>query len=491
MDTLYHTIASPAPTCFLAAFGCFYLAAHRRPGDHVRLVLGSLSILGTAAAGYIRGQQPDRDSAPTFILVMLSIAVFLRTFTLLFWKGFVVESTSTLFDTQKLRHMFVFWTTLITDKPTPTNEGAAGHPAEKTTTTTTTTTTKPTNNPNSIPIFVAHTLNRLLTFYALDQLTSHLINTATLGLNLTLDDFAPPKRALLPPSDALNARELCLRAVTAVNWIRATHLALCTLREALAVLHVAVLRAESPDEWAARASSSPLYGAPQEAYTLRRFWGVFWHRLHVETLAAYTPPFSRLAGCGSGVVAMADKMLAAGWIFFSSSLCHAATGWVLTGRSHAFEQARFFLLNWALCLLETVAGRFFFSGAGGRRRGAPVPAWRRMLGYVWVLGIFFALAPGWQYSTVYDSVLDSACLHIFEQDTELSSLNYTLLANMTQRKSSGLTSPQCAHQIIPSKKKSSEAARFRHPRHRSSMAAIFHPQKDPKVTANMYMVVQV
>ncbi|KAL8393796.1 hypothetical protein RB595_003518 [Gaeumannomyces hyphopodioides] len=425
MDTLYHTIASPASTCFLAAFGCFYLAAHRRPGDHVRLALGSLSILGAAAAGYIRGQQPDRDSAPTFILVMLSIAVFLRTFTLLFWKGFVLESTGTLFDTQKLRHMFVFWTTLITDKPTPPREeGAVGHPADKTTTGT----SKTTSDPNSIPIFVAHSLNRLLTFWALDQATSHLVNTATLGLGLTLDDFAPPKRGLVPPADALNSRELCLRAITAVNWIRATQLALCTMREALAVLHVAVLRAEAPGAWAARAR---LYGSPADAYTLRRFWGVFWHRLHVETLAAYTPPFARLAaavlpaatgkstaigatgapaaarrgGGGGALVAMADKMLAAGWIFFSSSLCHAVTGWVLTGRSHAFEQARFFLLNWVLCLLETVAGRYLW---GSRRRGAPVPAWQRVLGYVWVLGIFFALAPGWQYSTVYDQVVDSA-----------------------------------------------------------------------------------
>ncbi|KLU88304.1 hypothetical protein MAPG_07291 [Magnaporthiopsis poae ATCC 64411] len=345
MDPIYHTIASSAPICFLTAFGCFYLAAHRRPGDHVRHVLGVLSILGVAAAGYIRGQQPDRDSAPTFILVMLSIAVLLRTFTLLFWKRFALEPTDTLFDTHKLRHVFVFWTTLITDKPTPPSPvPTKKDAADRHTSQIASGDSNISSDPESLPRFVTHTLSRLLTFWALDQTISHLVNTTTLNLGLTLDDFAPPKQGLVPPAEALNARELCLRAITSVNWIRATHLSLCAMREVLALLHVAVLR-----------------------------------------------------------------MLAAGWIFFSSSLCHAATGWVLTGRSHAYEQARFFLLNWVLCLLETVAGQCFLA-KGRRRVGAPAPAvpgWRRVLGYVWVLGVFFALTPGWQYSAVYDNVLDS------------------------------------------------------------------------------------
>lgn len=420
MDSIYHTIASSAPIYFLTAFGCFYLAAHRRPGDHFRHVLGMLSILGVAAAGYTRGQQPDRDSAPTFILVMLSIAVLLRTFTLLFWKRFALESTDTLLDAHKLRQVFIFWTTLITDKPAPqppspmpTKKDATDYPASKVAAGGN---NKTINDLESLPRFVAHTLSRLLTFWALDQTISHLVNTTTLNLGLTLDDFAPSKQGLVPPAEALNARELCLRAITSVNWIRATHLSLCTMRELLALLHVAVLRVESPEQWTtARGRRSSLYGSPADAYTLRRFWGVYWHRLHVETLAAYTPPFARLAAavlparCRRVVmvtVGMADKMLAAGWIFFSSSLCHAVTGWVLTGRSHAYEQARFFLLNWVLCLLETVAGQCFLA-KGRPRQGAPVPGWRRVLGYVWVLGIFFALTPGWQYSTVYDNVVDS------------------------------------------------------------------------------------
>lgn len=34
-----------------------------------------------------------------------------------------------------------------------------------------------------------------------------------------------------------------------------------------------------------------LFGSIAEAYSLRRFWGVFWHRLHVAVFEAYMPSF--------------------------------------------------------------------------------------------------------------------------------------------------------------------------------------------------------
>ena len=41
---------------------------------------------------------------------------------------------------------------------------------------------------------------------------------------------------------------------------------------------------DRPEEW------PPLFGSISEAYTLRRFWGVFWHKLDLGIFKMYTPP---------------------------------------------------------------------------------------------------------------------------------------------------------------------------------------------------------
>lgn len=60
------------------------------------------------------------------------------------------------------------------------------------------------------------------------------------------------------------------------------HLILLTAaHNLLAALLVSVLQWDGPDEWPA------LFGSITEAYSLRRFWGRFWHRLHVTVFEAY------------------------------------------------------------------------------------------------------------------------------------------------------------------------------------------------------------
>lgn len=41
----------------------------------------------------------------------------------------------------------------------------------------------------------------------------------------------------------------------------------------MGILFVAVMRVDEPHEW------RPLFGNPLETYSLKRFWGRFWHRL--------------------------------------------------------------------------------------------------------------------------------------------------------------------------------------------------------------------
>ncbi|KAL2194242.1 hypothetical protein P885DRAFT_71561 [Corynascus similis CBS 632.67] len=138
-------------------------------------------------------------------------------------------------------------------------------------------------------------------------------------LHIIPSDFGLNKQALLPPT---GLREICLRSVMSVSWIWNSYSLLTSSHDLLAVLFVSVIRWDRPDEW------PPLFGSITDATSQRRFWGVFWHRLHVS--------------------------------LFDSSPCHAASNWVVMGRTSVVGEFRFFISNWFICLLETVIDWFIY-----------------------------------------------------------------------------------------------------------------------------------
>ncbi|KAK1974747.1 hypothetical protein LZ30DRAFT_827262 [Colletotrichum cereale] len=229
----------------------------------------------------------------------------------------------------------------------------------------------------------AHTTSILL----LDE------GTSTAGLSLsaqlkatTLLCFAPDKRTVLPSpwtSPELAYSDYVLRAITSTHWIWITYCSLTTMHHLSAALFVSVLNWESPSNWA----GPPLFGSVWDAYTLRRFWGVFWHRLHIVPFSAYTPPL--------------PKALRALWVFLLSAAGHAMVNWVMYHRAHAASEFCFFVLNWALCLCEHVLG---VDGGrmAGRLASKPPSTTRRIAGLFFVWLFFLCTVPAWQYPGVYD-----------------------------------------------------------------------------------------
>lgn len=119
-------------------------------------------------------------------------------------------------------------------------------------------------------------------------------------LPLTKDDFAPDKqvysRRLIGISSFVTPttlRETILRAVLAVNWIWISYLMLNIARDILAVFFICALRVDDHADWPVY-----LFGSLREAYTLRRFWGRFWHRLVSRSYGDWGRLMAqRLLGC--------------------------------------------------------------------------------------------------------------------------------------------------------------------------------------------------
>jgi len=218
-------------------------------------------------------------------------------------------------------------------------------------------------------------------------------------LGVTIWHFTPAKRGLVP---SLSNLDLALRALMSVNWVWGTYSILTLAHDLSAIAFVGVLRTDHPEAW------PPLFGNIAEVYTLRRFWGIFWHKLHVGIFDTYVPPLiksiaQQKENTKRPWVVPICKALRAFWIFAMSAACHALANWVLTGKTRAVHEFRFFLSNYAVCLAETLAVRAMRRG-GIFEYDKTIGLGLRLVGYAWVLTIIFCLTPAWQYPSVYASV---------------------------------------------------------------------------------------
>lgn len=240
--------------------------------------------------------------------------------------------------------------------------------------------------------FAAIRVFRLGALWLTHLFTTELTSTAFRRLSITMLHFSPSNRGLLPP---LSQSDVCLRVMMTVHWIWSSYAILIGSHDFFAIFFVCIFRWDRPEEW------PDLFGPLAETYSLRRFWGVFWHRLHVEPFEKFMP--SSLVQLPLQKPALRQrkwevimKPLRAFWMFSLSAIFHSIINWITIRRLNATEEFRFFLCNFAVCFVETMMEHLFKSQLRRRR------SWNgKLFGYIWVFSVFFCIAPSWQYSHVY------------------------------------------------------------------------------------------
>ncbi|KAI0534151.1 hypothetical protein GGR58DRAFT_520572 [Xylaria digitata] len=208
--------------------------------------------------------------------------------------------------------------------------------------------------------FALHRAVKCLLLCAANHVIAVLFPLVLLQLNVQPQDFAPEKQGIVP---VLTKHDLLLRVLVSAHW-------------------------DHPSEW------PPLFGSVLEAYSLRRFWGVFWQRLHVAPFSSWTPPLLYRV-----------PALRALWIFLLSGVCHAVVNWVIYRLYTARADLWFFLVNYTLCLAETAAAALLHRlGLTSFENGSIPGHTVRFLGYFRVVIFFVCTVPGWQYPLVYSSL---------------------------------------------------------------------------------------
>lgn len=371
----------PLPWCLLST-AFFFMAIQRQLGRprlalslaHLLAMYKALAVCDVALIPY-----PD-------IWVTVAVGATLHTSSLLFLRRSIVGPECGT-ARQRLRETFRIWVNyrLLPPGDVNTEQGSRRGPTAR-----------------ERGSFLVGRGRHILAIVLVHIVTTNAMSAVIRPLNVNIHDFAPSQRGTLPP---LAYRDAILRAVMSVQWIWATYVVFSLAHDMLAVFFVSVAGWDLPLEW------PPLFGSVLEAYTLRRFWGAFWHRLHLGVCNAVVSAFlgrwdisksGRTAKEGAEKHRLVFKGLRALLTFLISAVYHAAVNKLVSGGANLREELRFFLANFAICLFETVISEAAGRKGKGFPQGRPHPG-LRLLGYFWVSFVFFCTVPAWHYPKIYPS----------------------------------------------------------------------------------------
>lgn len=181
----------------------------------------------------------------------------------------------------------------------------------------------------------------------------------------------------------------------------------------LSIFFVSILRIDTPEEW------PPLFGSPLEAYSIRRFWVKFWHRMTVPS-CYFTGIFFARGVVGFIPSSRAEKLFIAFWAFFSSAIYHAIADWQAGEPCCPAADFVFFMANFGAAAIETIAVPIIaplWKEKSNNSRWCQIllsERGRKLIGYVWLLGFFFWVVPKWQYPKVHMVLLETEDSEYFE-----------------------------------------------------------------------------
>jgi hypothetical protein len=182
--------------------------------------------------------------------------------------------------------------------------------------------------------------------------------------------------------------ETLLKTLLIPDFILTTYL-LDNFFHSLFALFFVGIGLDAPSDW------PPLYGSITETYTLRNFWGKFWHRLVYRTYASYSALLSHKI-LHIRPKSSVDRFLTNFLIFCFSGCAHAVVTWHLGFKCGYWEDIAWFVVTYV-----GMAGEGFVKGIvdsiAGRKKGGLRALIERLAGYAWVYGFLFWSLPKWVF----------------------------------------------------------------------------------------------
>ncbi|MCJ1432183.1 hypothetical protein MMC27_001539 [Xylographa pallens] len=242
----------------------------------------------------------------------------------------------------------------------------------------------PTYVPSRLEFLRGKLLGILLCYLILDLAAS----SAQPDLNTVL--YAPDNISLF--SNSISSEKLITRTVSTLGFGIFMYCLMWSYMGLLGVIAVGSGLSE-PRYW------PPAFGPLKEAYSLRRFWGFFWHKYLRQRMSGpasfITYTILRLPK-GTQIGQLTHLF----WTFFISGVMHA---FVDLGRGLAWEQSgaiRFFVTQVIGIVIEDGVKQTFRSSSGAKK-GITATKFVKGIGYIWVMAFLVWSLPVWIYPSMY------------------------------------------------------------------------------------------
>lgn len=193
--------------------------------------------------------------------------------------------------------------------------------------------------------------------------------------------------------EPVTTRETSIRIVFTVRWIWLCFVDVDAAHTFLSIVFVSILRLDTPEEW------PPMFGSPLEAYSLRRYWGRFWHRLVYRPYLGLARMISEKLHCDY-LGFRFEKCCLAFMIFLISGVAHAVVSLQEGNLVEAYDDVAFYCMNFIVITVEEMV----IGIASPLRRFLPCSCWK-VVGFLWVFTFWFWAAPKWAYHEVHEELL--------------------------------------------------------------------------------------
>ena len=186
-------------------------------------------------------------------------------------------------------------------------------------------------------------------------------------------------------------RETFTRTWLVFHFVWSAWAVITGLHHALSIVFVS-LNLDTPQDW------PPLYGSPYQMYSVRRFWGKFWHRIVYRTNLGYGSLVSRKILRLQADSAV-DRLVVNFSIFFISGVVHALVTLRLGFTCGYWEDIAWFSLNFAALLLEEAVQNFVHQSPV-LRKASEKSYVEKGIGMTWVFLFFFWSLPKTQFPKI-------------------------------------------------------------------------------------------
>ncbi|RJE26422.1 hypothetical protein PHISCL_01223 [Aspergillus sclerotialis] len=257
------------------------------------------------------------------------------------------------------------------------------------------------NKINNKPSRIRFLRNRFLQFAAFYIIHQYVVSPLSLSafLPLSIDTFAPAREKYFRRLSQVTIYETLFRVASVFRFIWLNVGGLHLAQTACAILFSIILRWDEPYEWQA------LFGTPLEAYSLRRFWGRFWHRIVVRPYTTYGLWLSQV--CHLKTNSIAEVLFVSTFVFSLSGVAHALVTWQTLGCGY-WKDISWFLMNATATVGETAVTKWWTRSIHGKdkdlekaRSTCYSGMLYKVLGFMWVFVFMFWSIPKWEYGKIY------------------------------------------------------------------------------------------